>query len=273
VIPSHKKIFDRARAYRKACVDIVQERKAIYVGKTAEELAKIDIKQKDLLDLLIEHHIQGNDDSLTDAEIVDEFISFLLAGMDTTGHLLTMVLYHLHEHPDYLEKLREEIDIHYKGKDKSEITVDSINKMEFMNVIIKETLRYSTPVNGIFPKESLQDHMIGNFKVRKGDLIQVGIVMNHFNPKNHDNPEVFNPYRWLDPESKSRKADHFAFIPFSAGQRNCIGQHLSMIEMKIVLSEFLLKFDYKLADGYVHRMVHKSLYAPEMDVLLNLKKR
>lgn len=76
-------------------------------------------------------------------------------------------------------------------------------------------------------------------------------LVNHLDPKLHDNPTKFDPNRWLDPESKTCKSiKEFpgSFIPFSIGQRRCPGQKFAMAEAAIFMSNFLNKFDYEIID-------------------------
>jgi len=77
----------------------------------------------------------------------------------------------------------------------------------------------------------------------------------NFNLKVYDEPEKFNPERWT---KENKIIDLFAFIPFGAGPRNCIGQHLSQIETMIVMSEFLSRFEFKVSEGYLHQ--ERKLY-------------
>jgi len=155
----------------------------------------------------------------------------------------------------------------YKGKN---TTVDDLNAMEITQSAIKETLRYSGPVPRSIMRVSLRDHYLGKVHVKKGTIVQINSCVLGFNPNNFDNADVFDPSRWtrkLLPQS-----DPYAYLPFFAGPHNCIGQHLSQIETKIILSEFLLRYKSKISEGYVHRMNDRALYEPDMDFIMDVEK-
>jgi len=101
-----------------------------------------------------------------------------------------------------MAKVKDEIALHYKTKSQTDLTIEDVNSMEFLSLMIKETLRFNGPVNGIFIREALQDHKIGDIKIKQGISVSVGFVHNSSNPKNYDAPEKFDPYRWTEGRSK-----------------------------------------------------------------------
>lgn len=84
-----------------------------------------------------------------------------------------------------------------------------------------------SPTAGVFPREVIKDHLIGNIPFKKGMIVTIKIKSNHHKDQFYSNPLVFNPDRWNDLDSS--KVDAYSYFPFSAGQRNCIGQHLALI--------------------------------------------
>jgi len=98
-------------------------------------------------------------------------------------------------------------------------------------------------------------------------MVRINPLYNYSHPKFFDEPEKFKPERWFN---KDRLTDPFAFIPFSAGAHNCIGQHLAIIESKIIMAEFLLRFNYKIPDEYQLRMGMNFLYEPTDPLVANL---
>jgi len=266
--PAVQQVYKKMDRLRKVCSEVVNERKELRSkSKGIDEITW----QIDLLELLLQHQEKNGVDTFTDQEIVDEYVSFFFAGMETTGHLLTMVAYHLHQNPEILGKIREEVQQHYKGKSSADVTYEDINSMELLQLSVKETLRYSSPVSKVSTRVSLKDHRLGDFNVKRGTLVMINAIMNNYNPNNFENPEKFDPYRWMDKKAQS-KLDPFAFIPFSAGARNCIGQHLSMLEARIIMSEFLSRYDFKISEGYVHRMTQRTMYEPDMNLEMDLEK-
>jgi cytochrome P450 len=255
---------EKINRFRVFCQTLIDIKKS----KLKED--KTNLNSKDLLHVLLEHQQNFGKESITDIEIIDEFISFFFAGMDTTAHLVTMAAYHLTQNPAVAENLKMEITHLYKGRSVDEITAESINQMKYLDLVIRETLRIDSPVHGLIPRESLQDHYIGDLKIKKGTLVNISLVALNYNPQSHEDPRKFDPERWN--RSPSKNLEVFGYLPFGAGSRNCIGQHLSQLEAKIILCEFLTRFDFNLSPDYQHRMAFKLLYQPDMPLRFDLTK-
>jgi len=259
--PKARALMTQVTKFKKICLQIVNARK-----QTTK-----DYQHKDLLGLMLEQQRSSSkEDAFSDDEIVDEFASFFMAGMDTTGHWLALASHNILVNPEYLATVREEVDKLYKNQP---VTIESLSKMDFMSLVMKESLRYNTPVPILLPREALMDHMIGDIKVKKGTMTNISQAMSNFNPQVFENPFKFDPYRWLNADKKSKNFDPFSYVPFSAGGRNCMGQHLAQLEFKIILSEFLTRFDYQTSKGYQHKMYYRFLYEPEDTLVYDLVKR
>ena len=251
-------------SFRDLCIKIVQEKKADFEKNKEAIKAK---PKKDMLEHLFLSLEENSDETLTERDIVDEFITFFLAGMDTTGHLTAMAVHYLTEDPELVTKLRQEISKGYK--DGSNVTIEDLQSMEVMNSFFKEALRYYTPAPGLFPRVAVQDHYLNDIHVKKGTLIEVEFMSNNFSEEYFEDPFKFNPYRFMN----KTLDDPFAFIPFSSGSRNCIGQHLANIESKALLCEFLRRYDFKLKEGYKLKMTLKFLHEPVDPLEFDLTKR
>jgi len=231
-VPSYKKFMDEVREFKQICVNIVKDRKNSQHGD-------------DLLGRLLEtQDAKDPEDRFSDEDIVNEFITFFLAGMETTGHLAAMSLYLLEQNPHCLEELRREVDQLYP-KDRL-VTVEELNQMDYIQCVFKETLRRYSPTPIIFPRLAQVDHKIGDILIKKGSSVRPTPLYNYSNPKYFEEPEKFKPERWMN--KKEHELESYVFVPFSAGARNCIGQHLALMEAKIIVSEFLNKFKYNLSD-------------------------
>jgi len=200
-------------------------------------------------------------EALTDAELLDYVITFLVDGVSTVSRSITMMLYFLAMYPDYKKRMENEMTKVYEDKD---VTFDVLNSLQFTDAFIKETFRYVTPVAGLIFRDAIQDHTLAGFKVKKGTIVTSTMAAIHFNPKYHDNPEKFSVDRWLDIGSKSMNADELSWMPFSSGPRECLGKQLGLVivELKIVLAEFIRNFDFTLVEGYRAKMGLRFLYEP-----------
>ena len=263
VFPLYARYVNKAKAFRSACVNIIENRRKLH--DSADHSTQSN-KPKDMIELLLDY--KGEEGKLSNERIVDEFTTFYAGGTDTTSHLLTMILIQFLKYPNEGAKLLEEIQRAYSSE--KPISMDDLNSLEYVTAFVKETFRTLTPAPGIALRVAAKDHMIKDLAIRKGDLIQLDFFYNHYNPKHFEDPESFKPERWL---SKSSTFDGYAFTPFSAGPRNCLGQHLAMNEVRVILCEFLSKYDFKLKDDYKLRLGYKFMYGPLDPFIIKLKPR
>jgi len=250
----HREIVQRINSFREVCYSTIQTRKKERASQNGKSYSQ------DMLDLLL-----NSADNVNDEEIIDQFISFFVAGMDTTSHLLTMVIYYLDKYPQHKVKMVEEINQIYKSN--LVITLDDLNKQDFTISFIKETLRMMTPVTGVATRKVIKNHSLKDIVIRKGDSVNVEQFYNNFNTNYFKDVDDFNPYRWME---KDHNLDAYVFIPFAAGPRNCIGQHLAMNEARIILAEFLTMYDFSINPEYDLKMNYKFIYEPVDPILLKL---
>ncbi|XP_021105991.1 leukotriene-B4 omega-hydroxylase 3 isoform X3 [Heterocephalus glaber] len=177
---------------------------------------------------------------LSDEDIRAEADTFMFEGHDTTASGLSWALYNLARHPEYQERCRQEVRELLRGREPEEIEWEDLAQLPFLTMCIKESLRLHPPVTGI-SRCCTQDVVLPNGRViPKGVTCLISIFGLHHNPAVWPDPEVYDPFRF-DPEN-SKDRSPLAFIPFSAGPRNCIGQTFAMAEMKVALALTLLCF-------------------------------
>ncbi|XP_026727615.1 cytochrome P450 4C1-like [Trichoplusia ni] len=186
-----------------------------------------------MLDLLLEAQEKGQIDI---EGIRDEVNTFMFEGHDTTAMAITFGLMLLADHADVQERVFEEVQSILAGADRP-VTLADLTEMKYMEAVIKEILRIypSVPIIG---REAVEDFKLGDLLVKKGSTIDVQIYLLHQNPELFPEPELFKPDRFLEGEARHP----YAYVPFSAGPRNCIGQRFAIQEMKITLSEIVRNF-------------------------------
>ena len=195
-------------------------------------------KRMAFLDVLM-HAKTEDGKELSLADIQEEVDTFMFEGHDTTTAAMTWTTYLIGRHPDIQRRLHEEIDA-VLGDDKSRLlTMDDIKKLEYLERVIKESLRIFPSVPFI-SRVTSEDCEIDGYIVPKDTAITVAIYFIHHNPEVWHDPETFDPDRFTTENSAGRHP--FAYIPFSAGPRNCIGQRFAMLEEKVILSKLLQSF-------------------------------
>lgn len=229
----------------------------------------------DALTLLLQAQSNEKGDKFSDEEILHEFITFFFAGMDTTGHLLTMATYFFAKQSEKVQRavMKEANELSQAGIN---ITSDLINKSEVIHAFLKETLRLASSAMLLFPREITADMQLEDLVIPKGTMMNVSFVTNNYNPKYHPDPYRFNMNRWIqghaDFEDAAQK-NPFIATPFSAGPRNCIGQHLAMIEGKIIWSIFLSAYNFTVPAGYEMHYKLGMLYEPREVLYLDIEKK
>ena len=183
--------------------------------------------------------LQAQNEGLIDDEgIIEETDTFTFEGHDTTSAALTFTLLLLAHHPEVQDKLFKEIQDVLNG-DIEALTIDKVNKLEYMDRVIKESLRIYPPVPFI-SREFSEDFHHDGVTYLKGSVCNIHIYDIHRDPEVFPDPEKFDPDRFLPENCADR--NHFAFIPFSAGMRNCIGQRFALLELKVALAKLVKNF-------------------------------
>ncbi|XP_078593025.1 cytochrome P450 4B1-like [Branchiostoma floridae x Branchiostoma japonicum] len=233
------------KRYRKACNlvhmyakrIITERREALKQRFTEDDEETHKKKYLDFLDILLKARDEDGN-GLTDAEIRDEVDTFMFEGHDTTASGLAWTLYCLARHPGHQEKCRKEAQEVLQGR--TEVTWDLLPSLKYITMCVKEALRLFPPVPMIFRQLESPLTFPDGRTLPKGSRVGISTNTLHHNPHVWENPMEFDPLRFSTENSKGRHP--FAFIPFAAGPRNCIGQHFAMNELKTAVALILQRF-------------------------------
>jgi len=207
-----------------------------FLNKLIDE-RKAQKGKKDILASFIQAS-EAADQGLTHQEIVSNTFILFLAGHETTATALMYLLYELSIHQDIQDKLYQEI-VDVIGE-KKEADFEHMDKLPYLDMVISENLRVHPPATLLITRKATQDLKYKDKVIPKECLIGVDIHAIHHNPDVHKNPEEFIPERFT-PENK-KAMDRFAYLPFSLGPRQCIGNNFSLMEQHLFIIEFLQKF-------------------------------
>jgi len=230
-----------------------------YLYQIIAERRKTKASGRDLLGELIE---AGMSDDL----IRDQLITILIAGHDTSTALLAWSLYLLGAHGEDLKRAQEEVDTYLGNETPS---LDTVNRLEFLERVNKEALRLYPPIH-IGNRMAAQDLAFKDYHIPAGTRVVYSIYLSHRHPKYWDEPERFNPDRFLSERVQS--LPHYAYVPFGGGPRNCIGMAFAQVEAKVILARLLQNYAFKLASNAVHPHMGATL-EPRPGVPMYVKPR
>ncbi|KAK4520166.1 Nitrogen permease regulator 3 [Mucor velutinosus] len=248
---------------------------AVSNGEAVDEVEK-SANDKDILTLLIESaDEEENKDisEISDDMLLSNMCVLFTAGHDTTTAALLFCIYELAVNQSIQEKARSEI-ISILGDEKSDVLpiAEQLVKMEYLNAIIKETLRLHSPVAVSSPRLAMEDCMLGSTLIPKGSTVVIDAISIHRNPKYWKYPDVFNPDRFVaGGEAETHAGSGLTYVPFGGGSRHCIGRNFAINEQKVMLSMFLRKYTWTLSEDSMHKngLVTKGIFllnTPEMKV-------
>ncbi|KAF4026120.1 hypothetical protein G4228_018325 [Cervus hanglu yarkandensis] len=180
-------------------------------------------KCRAFLDLLLNvTDDQGN--KLSHEDIREEVDTFMFEGHDTTASAINWSLYLLGSYPEVQQKVDSELEEVF-GKSDRPVTLEDLKKLKYLECVIKESLRLFPPVP-FFARNLTQDCEVVGYKIVQGSQVIILPYALHRDPKYFPDPEEFKPERFFPENSKGRHT--YAYVPFSAGPRNCIACHRSI---------------------------------------------
>ncbi|KAL4463995.1 hypothetical protein ABPG74_005932 [Tetrahymena malaccensis] len=233
----HKEVEDFMQEFKNYMRDILKQKIEMY-SKEFEQTG--NIKQTCILSLFIQN---GQIDKISIEDLQKQFFNFFLAGTETTSNLIGMTIYFLTQNKDLQQSLYQEID---QNTDQS---AQALSNLPYLNATIKETLRCQGSGNSLLDRIAVKEHYLDDIKIEKGVIINVYMKSVHRDSRFYTDPHCYNPQRWL--ETKENKSLHpYTYLPFSAGPKNCIGQHLALIEARIILNSLIKNFNFELNEGY-----------------------
>jgi cytochrome P450 len=180
--------------------------------------------------------------ALSDDEIRDELIVFMIAGHDTTATTLTYALWALGHHRDMQDEVRAEA----VAIGDRELTPEDVPALGYTVQVLHEALRLCPP-GAATSRMAMRDVEVDGYRVEAGTMLAVGIYALHRDPALWDHPLIFDPNRFSPQNSRGR--DRWQYLPFGAGPRSCIGDHFAMLEATLALATIIRRSEIHSIDA------------------------
>ncbi len=215
----------------------------------------------DVLSLLLQAH-DGEEGTLADAELVGHVALLFGAAHLTTAHTLSWTLFLLGQHPSIMQELWKEISTEIAG---DAPTLEEIPKLEVMERVIKESMRI-LPASGYSQRICAEDLSLGPFRLTRGTAIVFSQFITHHIAELYPEPERFHPDRWL-----SISPSPYAYLPFGAGSRMCIGALLAMMTLKTALPTILKRYRLTVAENTeINGAIISTMLGPTSPVMMEI---
>ena len=223
--------------------------------------------ESDLLSMFISARDEETGAGMTDRQLRDEVMTMLLAGHETTSLALSWTYYLLSGHPEIGRRITDEVDrVIGDGRP----AFQHVDQLTLTRRVVEESLRLYPPAWG-FSRLSLGDDEIGGYRVPKGSIVFVIPFVVHRRPKLWPDPDRFDPQRF-EPEQESTRP-RFAYIPFGAGPRGCIGNQFAMLEAQLIVASIARRFQIDLVPAQNIRPEPLITLRPKPGIRAKLRKR
>jgi cytochrome P450 len=203
--------------------------------------------EADLLSMFLSARDEETGEGMTDRQLRDEVMTMLLAGHETTSLLLSWTYYVLSQQPGAAQRIADEVDA---------VAGDAppgfahLERLTWTRMVLEEVLRLYPPAWG-FSRLALHEDEIGGYRVPEGSIVFLIPFVLHRRPKLWPDPERFDPERFAPGRESGRH--RFAYLPFGAGPRGCIGNQFAMVEAQLIVASIAQRYRVELAPGQAIR--------------------
>lgn len=201
--------------------------------------------------LLLAHDTEGDGSGMSDVQLRDEAITLMLAGHETTANALGWTWYLLSRHPEAESRLHAEVD----ALGRALPSAADMARLSYTRAVVAESMRLFPPA-WVIGRTALTDYPVRDHVIRKGSLVLASQWVTHRDPRWWDDAESFRPDRWLEPggrevgKSGGQRGGRFAYFPFGAGTRACIGEQFAWMEATLAVATFAQRWRLRLVPNH-----------------------
>jgi retinoid hydroxylase len=224
-------LYGRGQAARRKIVDYIRQ-----IIQERITLGDID-QSKDVIGLLMSI-VDEDGQKFTETQIINQAIGFLFAAHETTSSLMSWLIFELGNRPEWRQKLRDEQQV--LGNEP--LKLQNLRQLPQMSNVLKEGERLYPPAHAL-SRAVVEDIEYAGYKIPAGWYVAVFPSLTHQLPEIYREPDLFDPDRFSPPREEDKKQP-FSLIGFGGGVHGCLGIEFANMEMKIILSTLLQKYDW-----------------------------
>ncbi|CAF1534008.1 unnamed protein product [Adineta steineri] len=250
VLSETRKMHQDIKTLRRLCQESIRKTRNV-------QDSDMSLNENRIFEILATRKNSDGEYIFNEKELIDNYVTFLVAGGDPTASAITFALYELcrSENQQILKKAREEVD-ELLGGELDLIDESKLTKFKYLDMIIKETLRMHGPGFGTIRKLD-ENITIGNVTLPKNTSLYIWNYPVHRDPRLWSEPDVFNPDNFkYEKDGETNMGG--SYFPFSHGPRKCLGLSLAMAEMRFVLATLIHRYNFTLVDNF--KMIQKSSF-------------
>ncbi len=221
----------------------------------------------DLLAMLMLARDADTGEGMSDQQLRDEIITFLIAGHETVASALVWTWYSLSLHPAIERQLHEELATALAARPP---TMDDLPRLPYTRMVVDETLRLYPP-SWISTRRAIEADTIGGYRIPANALIVMSPYVTHRRAAEWPNPEGFDPERFTPEASAARP--RFAYFPFGGGPHLCIGQAFALVEAQLIVASIAQRYRLSLVPGQQIEVAPLVTLRPKHGMFMHLTGR
>jgi cytochrome P450 len=237
------------------------------VGALIQRRRQTQEQHFDFLSMFMQSRDRDSDQPMPDKELIDEVLTLIVAGHETTAAALTWTWYLLSRHPEAAEQLQAEVD---RTESRDALRLDTAEALSFTHRVLQESLRLYPP-GWLLTRRAIEADELGGFAIAPRTDVFISPYMLHRHPEFWSEPEEFRPERFAGADAEERH--RFAYIPFAVGPRHCIGENIAMFEMLVHMHTMVQRFRLRRATSEPIELEAQINLRPRSNLMMMVETR